>query len=215
MIDTIIFDFGGVLLDLDFARTFLALKDVTGVDFSEDLQPTDPFSEIFFSYEKGLITDEALIWNIQRVSVKSQDPRKIVAAWNAMLLGCNSERFAMLESLGQQYRLLLLSNTNHLHIQWVRHDLKTQHSITDFEERFFDKVYYSYEIHHRKPDVSIYEYVTNNAVLDISKTLFIDDSMPNVTAAKAYGWQAVQHHPQVQDITEAIDGYLVQANAVT
>lgn len=214
MIETVIFDFGGVLLDLDFERTFSELAALTGVDFDPSLTDDQAFTTIYHKYEKGLITDEVLIWNIQRLSKRSQDPRQIVKAWNAMLLGWDPERFGMLEVLRDSYKLLLLSNTNHLHIQWVRRDLKVHHSITDFEDRFFDKVYYSYEVHHRKPDASIYDYVTSDACLNPATTLFIDDSLVNVEAARECGWHAILHNPHQQDITEAIDGYIVGASSL-
>jgi putative hydrolase of the HAD superfamily len=213
VIETVIFDFGGVLLDLDFNRTFSELAAVTGVDFDPSLIHDQAFTTIYHNYEKGLITDEVLLWNIQRLSQRSQDPRLIVQAWNAMLLGWDAERFGMLEVLRQRYQLLLLSNTNHLHIQWVRRNLKVGHGITDFEERFFDKVYYSYEIHHRKPDASVYDYVTRDAGLNPATTLFIDDSPVNVEAARKCGWHAVLHDPHQQDITEAIDGYIMGCGA--
>lgn len=212
MIETVIFDFGGVLLDLDFDKTFSELTKVTGVDFNSSLDLGDAFTSIYHNYEKGLITDEVLLWNIQRISKRSQDPREIVTAWNAMLLGWEDERFGMLEVLRQRYRVLLLSNTNHLHIQWVRRDLKRNHGIIDFEERFFDHVYYSYEIHHRKPDASIYDYVTKDAGINPTSTLFIDDSPANVEAARLYGWHASIHDPAQQDITEAVDGYIALAD---
>lgn len=208
MIDTIIFDFGGVLLDLDFDRTFTQLEQVMGLPLPTDLDQDHDLIKHYLRYEQGLITDETLIWNIQRMATHAIEPRAIVTAWNAMLLGWNPARLDMLLALRKRYRVLLLSNTNHMHIQWVRRDLYRNHGIRDFEATYFDKVYYSFEIHCRKPDTAIYDYVSRDADLAKASTLFIDDNAANVDAGRAHGWQSVQHDPAQHDIIDVIEDYL-------
>lgn len=209
MIKTVVFDFGGVLLDLDMDKTFKNLSEVMGKTIHGSSQDGE-FYEFYIKYEKGEIKDETLLWNIQRLSTTDPHPRDIVKAWNAMLLGWNPERFEMLKSLRANYQLILLSNTNHMHISWVLRDLKQNHGIQDFENAFFDQVFYSHHIHYRKPDLEIYDYVTKKAQLDPSSTLFIDDSLPNIEGARQYGWKAQLHNPKneiVQEISSYLKGY--------
>lgn len=206
--EAVVFDFGGVLLDLDMDRTFKALTELTNVSISMEQWDTAPFFDHYRKYEKGLINDETFIWNIQNLANGDPDPRSVVRAWNAMLLGWNPDRLEMLLELRKSYRVFLLSNTNHLHIQWVLQDLKHNHGVTDFDNAYFDKAYYSYKMHMRKPDAEIYQAVTKQAALLPAKTLFIDDNADNVAAAKAYGWQAVVHDPHKWDIVDAIAHYL-------
>ena len=206
MIKTIVFDFGGVLLDLDMQRTFDRLSEVMGTTIKGNIRD-GKFYDHYIKYEKGLIKDETILWNIQRLSTTNPSPRDIVSAWNAMLLGWNPRRFDMLRNLKEQYQLILLSNTNHMHITWVLRDLKTNHNITEFESTFFDQVYYSHQIHLRKPDLDIYDFVSRKSSLDPTTTLFIDDSLPNIESAKLYGWKAQLHDPQI-DIIDSIHSYL-------
>lgn len=209
MTDTIIFDFGGVLLDLNFERTFEELSRLTGIDISSALEAEHPFSRIYLAYEQGLINDETLLWNIQKITPHNLDPRLVVDAWNAMLLdGIQPDVFDMLLELREKHRIYLLSNTNHMHISWVHRYLRRHHQITDFENRYFDRVYYSYKIHLRKPDQAIYDYVANDASLNLGTTLFIDDSEANVLSAREAGWRAVLHDPSDQHIKKAINDYL-------
>jgi glucose-1-phosphatase len=112
----------------------------------------------------------------------------------------------MLERLAKKYTLYVLSNTNQTHIDWVHEDLKKNHHISEYEQRFFTKVYYSHEIHLRKPDVEIYEYVLQNANLNAAETLFIDDNYDNVQAAQSIGIQVI-HHLLGNEIVDILKNY--------
>lgn len=112
-----------------------------------------------------------------------------------MLLGWQTYKFALLASLRKNFRVYLLSNTNELHLDWVYNDLLANHGITDFETRFFDKAYYSHQIHCRKPDADIYRYVTEEAGLIPHETLFIDDLAVNIAAAADEGWHTCHFDP--------------------
>ena len=91
MIKNIIFDFGGVLLDLDYELTYKALAEVTGIEMDAQSIPAQVF-KVMLGYEKGEINTETFLWNLQKESTKlTPQPDKLIKAWNAMLLGWNAD----------------------------------------------------------------------------------------------------------------------------
>ena len=192
-IDSLLFDFGGVLLDLHPEKTFEGLEEILGMPVGPDIVP-DELLQVFLQYEKGKIRDERLLWNIQHLpSPHKPDARKVIDAWNAMLGGWQKSKLDFLEEIGNHFDVYLLSNTNQMHLDWVYRDLKKHHDIADFDTRFFKNTYYSHLIGMRKPDIEIFEFVIEDSKLDPSRTLFIDDTQVNVDAAKSAGLHAVFH----------------------
>jgi putative hydrolase of the HAD superfamily len=194
-IQAIIFDFGGVLLDIDYQKTYDAMSKLLGMDFVPAKLPKETLQALN-DFETGHINVETFIWNIQRLAKKEMPiGQDIIKAWNAMLIGWDVSKFEFLTQLRQKYKLFLLSNTNELHIDWVRKDLKKNHHIIDFEDRFFDKVYYSHIIQKRKPNKDIFEFVLDDADLDPKHTIFIDDLAENIETGRCVGLQTYHHNP--------------------
>lgn len=192
-IKNIIFDFGGVLLDLYPERTFDELSELIGIHFGQEMVP-DELMDIFIEYEIGQSRDERILWNLQHLAGnKKPSPREIIDAWNAMLGGWQQSKLDLLEKAKTCFDIYLLSNTNHMHLEWVYRDLKMNHGIEDFDQRFFIKTYYSHLIGMRKPNSDIFEYVVHESNLLPSETLFIDDNYENVEAARAVGLNAIHH----------------------
>jgi glucose-1-phosphatase len=204
MIKNIIFDLGNVLIDIDFPRSEQMLKNILGESLLEDLKKINR-EDIFLQYEKGNISEKEFVETLQSLG-ENIESQQIIDAWNAMLIGFKPARFEMLERLAKKYTLYVLSNTNQTHIDWVHEDLKKNHHISEYEQRFFTKVYYSHEIHLRKPDVEIYEYVLQNANLNAAETLFIDDNYDNVQAAQSIGIQVI-HHLLGNEIVDILKNY--------
>lgn len=211
MIRNIIFDFGGVLLDLDYNKTFEALGSLMNLELSYDKLPAE-LSEVCLSFERGEFQYETFMWKIQKLSkLQITQPHLIIKAWNAMLLGWNSERLPWLLELKQKYNTYLLSNTNSLHIDWVRKDLKSKYGITDFEATYFDCVHYSHEMGMQKPNLDIYEEVILTHDLIPSESVFIDDNLENIEAARKTGLLAIHHDPKTE-IIEMLPRYLSLLN---
>ncbi len=192
----IVFDFGGVLLDIDYHKTYVALENLMGIGF--DPNTLSPNSlKVLHDFEIGSISVETFLWNLQLISTKEMPQGlDLIKAWNAMLIGWDKDKFDFLLDLKSKYKVYLLSNTNELHLNWVYQDLKTNHNIEDFDTRFFNKTYYSHLIEKRKPNADIFEYVQNDSLLNPSETLFIDDIKENVEAAKSLGWHTYHHNPK-------------------
>lgn len=192
--DAIVFDFGGVLIDLDIEKSYDALGLLVGSDPMEIEAIAAQIVAWSDELETGAIRGETFLWRIQNLTQNELNPIDIRDAWNAMLLGWQQSKLDFLASISAKLPTYLLSNTNEIHLDWVRRDLIKNHNITDFDGLYFKKTYYSHQIGHRKPDEGVYEFVIKDSGLDPAKTLFVDDNYTNVLAAAKAGFQ-VMHHP--------------------
>lgn len=209
MIKNIIFDIGGVLLDIDHELTFIKLSEVMGVDMSSNNIPAHIF-KIILGFEKGEINTETFLWNLQKESSKlTPQPDKLIKAWNAMFIGWNPKRFKFLEELRNDYSIFLLGNMNDLHLEWFLKDLKRNHNIDDFDTKYFDKTFYSHLMKMRKPEIEIYRQFIKEAGINANESLFIDDNMENVVKARNAGFFASRHDPK-NEIIDSLNGYLAE-----
>lgn len=181
----IIFDFGGVILNLDYNRTTEAFVKLGVTDFDESYSQLNQTS-LFDEFERGEITPEQFRIGIRTVLNTDVKDDEIDDAWNAMLLDLPVERLELLEKLASQKRLALLSNTNAIHAHFFEQQMKQQHGIENLNP-FFEKVYYSFEVGMRKPEARIFELVLNERNFKAEETLFIDDSPQHIDGAKRVG----------------------------
>lgn len=203
-IDTIIFDFGGILLDLDYEKTYRPFKKL--FKLSEGLFPAD-YQLIMDEYEMGLFSEGSFMHRLQRKVDHVVTERDILDAWNGMLLDLPQRRLDFVIELRKQYDVYLLSNTNHTHINYLHRVMLPKIEVVQFEETYFKKVYYSHEVKMRKPNHNIYEHVIADSGVDPTKSIFIDDNFDNVRAAQEVGLHAVRHDP-TKEIMEELQGYL-------
>jgi putative hydrolase of the HAD superfamily len=178
-ISTIIFDLGGVLLDLDQGKTLRAFRRL-GLDL-EDVNEASP---IFTDFETGAINAADFRQGIQTLSKGTLSNEQIDHAWNLMLLDTTEERFKLMEQLRKHFSVYLLSNTNSIHIDFFRNYIDGQFG-WDRWNNLFNKQYLSYEIGLRKPHRKIYEYVLNDMGREAHECIFIDDNITNVRNAAA------------------------------
>ncbi len=192
-IKNIIFDLGGVILDIDFKRTEKSFVDLGITNFSE-LFGLGHAASFFKEHEAGRITDDEFLDSLRKLANHSLTGDAVQKAWNALLISFPIERIELLKKLKDRYRLFLLSNTNAIHLAAFR---KIYHETFNngYFDDLFEKVYYSHEIRLRKPDKEIYEYVLKDSHLDPSETVFIDDAIVNVEAAKESGMNAIHIKP--------------------
>ena len=193
MIKTIIFDFGDVFLNLDKPATARELKKLEISHFSEEMLHQNKL------YEKGLITSEEFISGYCE-SFPKLTSEAFTASWNAILVDFPEHRLKFLKTLKQErsYNLILLSNTNHIHIDWVKQNVSF---FEDFKN-CFDAFYLSQELNLRKPDPEIYEYVLEKHDLDPGETLFIDDTTENTEAAAKLGIHTWNIDPVQEDVSD-------------
>lgn len=194
-VKNIVFDLGGVVIDINPAASFSAMQALA----ASSVSVVDQFSEhtdVFLDYEKGLIDDEQFRAGIRELT---QQPDTLAStiddAWCQMLLEIPRSRMQLLAQLRKQYRTFVLSNTNSIHVVAFNKMVAT---ITDHAtiEPFFEKVYYSHELKMRKPEAEIYQYVLTDSNLLPHETLFLDDREENLVAAEALGILTRQVTPE-------------------
>jgi FMN phosphatase YigB (HAD superfamily) len=196
----IIFDLGGVILNIDYDLTSKAFEQLGLTQFNQLFSKAQQ-EKLFDLYEKGLITSDDFR-NTLNNSLKTPVSKETIdAAWNAMLLDLPPSRLELLKKLKSTHRTFLLSNTNEIHIHWFFNALKQQFGIPDLSD-YFEKVYLSYEIQLRKPDAAIFEYVIKSNQLDPTETLFIDDSPQHIESAKKMGIQTYWLDVKKEDISD-------------
>ncbi|WP_369995829.1 HAD family hydrolase [Winogradskyella sp.] len=179
MINTLIFDFGDVFINLDKQGAMQnALKLFKLKVFEDDMISTNA------KYETGQIsTSEFIAFYLKKFPYLNEN--QVVEAWNFILKDFPKHRLDFVRDLAQSgnYKLILLSNTNAMHIDFIKANI-------DFYEDFkscFHKFYLSQEIHLRKPNADIFEFVLQENSLNPKECLFIDDTKENTDMASSMG----------------------------
>lgn len=198
MIKNIIFDFGDVFINLDKEAT---LKEMNTFGLSE---PTPELYTLAKSYEVGKLSSAAFLNSLHHI-LPEATPQALTRAWNAIILDFPEPRLQFIEELSREanYRLFLLSNTNEMHIKYVKETMGIENY-----ERFkacFEQFYLSHEIKLRKPNTHIYEFVLQKNKLNPKETLFIDDTEENTEGAKKLGIKCWHLQVGVDDITDLKD----------
>jgi putative hydrolase of the HAD superfamily len=181
-IKNIIFDFGGVICDLDIQRSVEKFKEFgPGKSMIHETQEEKDkqFEMLVSKYEEGLITSAEFRNNIRNHYQTPPSDKAIDDAWNALLVGIPEARIRLLEGIRKHYRIFLLSNSNEIHYLEYVERFRQQYGYHDFSA-IFEKTYFSYQCHLRKPDPLIFKLVLNENNLDPSETLFIDDTQVHV-----------------------------------
>jgi len=194
MIKALIFDFGNVFLNLDIEKS---MKD-TLVRFQLDSYSEEMYA-VNFLYEQGLLsTDEFLEFYLGLFPELKKE--EVIQLWNSVLKDFPSHRLKFLQNLAleKKYKLILLSNTNELHINWVINNIP----FYDTFKNSFDAFYLSHEIGLRKPDAAIFEYVLNNNHLMAKECLFIDDTKEHILGASKLGIHTWNINPKTEDISD-------------
>jgi glucose-1-phosphatase len=193
MINTIIFDFGDIFINLDKEAPINALKKLGLAQWNEDL------NQLNLQFEKGLISEEDFLVGFQK-HLPNASREEILNAWNSILLDFPLRRLEFLQKLTKKYRLFLLSNTDSIHI-----DSFERENGLSFTRDFymcFEKVYFSFEMGMRKPDTEIFEYLIKNHELSPKRTLFIDDKKENTDAALSLGIQVWNLQVGQEDVVD-------------
>ncbi|HET6244417.1 MAG: HAD family phosphatase [Bacteroidetes bacterium] len=181
----IIFDLGGVILNIDYTLTVNAFIEL-GINNFEGLYSKANQNPVFDNYETGKINSNEFIKEISKQSKTPLDSISITNAWNSMLLDLPSERLDLLEKIKSKYRIFLLSNTNEIH--WISYSsyLKKTYGFEDLSN-YFEKQYLSFKIGMRKPNKEIFDFVLKENALNAEETVFIDDSIQHVQGALERG----------------------------
>jgi putative hydrolase of the HAD superfamily len=197
----IIFDLGGVILDINMQKAldgFAAL----GLPQNELRFDVGETADLMHHYQLGHFTTDEFCKLVAAKCNPGTTPEQVALAWNSICIGIPERKLNAIKALKQNANVYLLSNTNDLHWQYC-----LDHWFNAGDNRcedFFHQVFLSQDLHLEKPHAEIFEHVikTIGAVRDseasgdiTSDTIFLDDNIDNVNAAKSCGIQAVRITP--------------------
>lgn len=184
-IELLIFDLGGVILNIDYRSTQKAFTEL-GVMDVESLYSQASQSNLFDELEKGHISPKEFRSRLRTIIGGSMSDAEIDDAWNALLLDLPIERLEFISSLKMSRKICLLSNTNEIHIQCFEKELLNTGLIEKFKN-CFDEIYYSSRVGMRKPDREVFQYVLGEFDVKAENCLFIDDSEQHIVSAEKLG----------------------------
>ncbi len=188
----VIFDFGGVLINIDYQAPRKAFEALGYRDFGNSYSQAEQ-QVVFDLLETGKISENQFYQEIRRLSGLALTDAQIREAWDSILLDLPDERLALLAPLrANDIPCFLFSNTNVLHIQTIYQGLEKR-GIFNFQE-MFTKVYLSYECGTRKPEEAFFQLLLNEQNLNPEDCLFIEDSIQHREAAKRLRITAPVHH---------------------
>jgi len=186
-IKNIIFDFGGVLLHIDFKRTHAAFEAL-GIKDAKAQFSQHHASQLFSKLETGDITPKEFYDLFRKEAGKDISNDQIRDAWNAMLLDYSKDNIKLLHRLKHTYNLYLFSNTNQIHYDWFASLYQHEFNGERLED-LFQKAWFSHEKGVRKPTPTVFTHMLKTENLQPSQTLFIDDTIGNIEGAAAAGLQ--------------------------
>ena len=188
-IKNILFDLGGIFMNLDFTLTEKAFIDLGILSFPE-MYTQHHANDLFEELETGKMTPEMFYDAFRNESNSQLTNHQIKTAWNAMLLDFPLERLQWLQEIGKKYKVYLYSNTNQIHYDAFLNIVSNTTGIKNFNS-FFIKAYYSHELGLRKPYVASFQKILKEQNLVAEETLFIDDTLQNIEGAKKAGLQTI------------------------
>lgn len=185
MIKNLLLDMGGVILDVSYQRVIETFKSY-GIENFDKIYTQAKQVEIIDLFEEGKCTAEEFRDGIRKLVGKELSDEQIDKAWFSMILEIPRDVIQLLGVLKLKYRLFLFSNTNVLHIEYLKKEFERQLGF-DLFNCVFDKAFFSNEIHHRKPHPESFKYVLEQAGIEAEETLFIDDSKQHLEGASKVG----------------------------
>ena len=184
-IKNIIFDLGGVILDIDESLILKELKK-DGVDIRQLIHSKE-FEEIMSRFDTGIYTAPTFRKRMKAlIGQEKMTDQKFDSIWNAMLLDIPRERIEAIEQVKKHYKIFLMSNSNEIHYDLYVRDLQLRFGYNEFDA-LFHKSYFSFAEHLEKPDPRFFELILDHEGLQPEETLFIDDTEDNIKVAKTLG----------------------------
>ena len=205
MYNTIVFDLGGVIINLNVPRCVENFKqlmveenirNVLGIDDEGEgvVAVSAATKQLMHDYEYGNISTEEFLGTLQEYCFEGTTIEQIRAAWLSMLDTLPQERLDYIASLRKQgYRTILLSNSNALHWDpiWEQYRLGG----------YFDAVFASHHLHMAKPNKEIFEHVVREAQVDSAHTIYVDDLEKNRKAGELFaGWRTVESIEELKSV---------------
>jgi putative hydrolase of the HAD superfamily len=183
-VKNIIFDLGGVLLNIDPKKTIEAFGRL-GMEQLIGDKGLSYDHDIFYLMEQGKVTPEEFRNGVRQLISTEVTDDQIDTAWTAMLLDFPANRVELVKNLRKKYKIYLFSNTNAIHVAKYQANFKSQHGFN--VSSLFEIDFYSNEIGYRKPSPESFQEIIRLSEINPEESIFIDDSLPNVEAAIGCG----------------------------
>ncbi|WP_289741209.1 HAD family phosphatase [Duncaniella dubosii] len=193
MIKNLLFDLGGVIMDLDRDRCVRAFERL-GMKDADDFLGVYGQKGAFLALESGKIDADEFHRQVRPMIDRPEvSDEEIDNAFNEFLVGIPVARLEALRALRKDYKIYLLSNTNPI---MINSRIAEEFRKEGFEMAdYFDGIFTSYEAGCCKPGKEIFDYTEREGHIKPDETLFFDDSQANVDAARSYGFNAVLVKP--------------------
>jgi FMN phosphatase YigB (HAD superfamily) len=188
-VKNIIFDLGGVILDLAVEKTLLQFSSLANIH-PERAKELFQSGKGFLDYEKGLISDDEFRVFVRELFHVNATDEQLDTCWNAMLVRIAPAKLSLLTRLKEQYNVILLSNTNTIHYNYIQQQIMPTTGGILLDD-YFHRSHYSHLMKMRKPDVEIYQRVLAENNIVAADTFFFDDNHDNIAGARAIGINAV------------------------
>lgn len=196
-IRALLFDLGGVLIDIDFDRVFRSWQPISRLSF-EEMKATFRFDLPYRQHERGELDATEYFAHLRRQLALHDDHARIVDGWNAVFAGEIAATMRMVQAARSKLPCHVFSNTNITHKQaWSARYPAIAAS--------FDHVFASCDIGQRKPERAAFEHVARALGVSPEAIMFFDDSTENVAGAAACGLRAVQVRSPA-DVETALHG---------
>lgn len=203
-IDNILFDLGGVIIDIDPENALRTFEQMGHTDI-RTVYGEMAAEGWFTRLELGEVNPPDMYARLRSGLSSPLSDIAILKGWNALLGDLPKARIDLLARLAARYRLYLLSNTNIIHMTAIHQLVRHQFGVSDMGH-WFVQAYYSYEMGLRKPDPAIYQVVLDDHLLDPATTLFVDDSPANLAGAATVGLQTL-HVPAFTSVVDVMAAY--------
>lgn len=190
MIKNIVFDFGGVIADIDREQAVQAFIRL-GVKDADRILDKYHQTGILQELEEGTLTEEAYRNELGKLCGRTLSWEEVQQAWLGFFTGIDVRKLHYLETLRREgYKLYVLSNTNPYVMGWACSERFSSEGkpLT----AYFEKLYLSYQIGCTKPDRRIFEFMLTNSKMQPEETLFVDDGASNIAAGRELGMYTFQ-----------------------
>lgn len=188
-IDAIIFDLGGVIINLDTDGCLSRFEKRIPSLRREEFNGKAAQHAIFSDFEMGKLSAGEVVSAINETFQADLSLSEFTDLWNSMILDFPRARIELLRTLRESgKRLFLLSNINEIHEKEAAKRYEELKGLPPFFDHF-EKVYYSHHLGLRKPDPKIFTLILKEQGLDPARTLFIDDTLMHVESSRKLGVQ--------------------------